>query len=62
MQTPSPWATKADVEALKADIDAMHANLVAMHRDLRQALLTELRDRRPWWWRRLRWALGLRGG
>jgi hypothetical protein len=62
MQTPSPWATKADVEAareaLKADIDALHANQVAMHRDLRavQALLTELRDRRLWW-RWLRWAL-----
>jgi hypothetical protein len=57
MQTPSPWATKADIEALRADIDALHANLVAMHRALRQELLTELRDRRPWWWRRLRWAL-----
>ena len=55
MQTPSPWATKADVEAareaLKADIDGLHANLAALHEDLRavQALLTELRDRRPWW-------------
>jgi hypothetical protein len=59
MQTLSPWATKADIEAareaLKADIAALHANLGAMHADL-QALLTELRDRRPWW--RLRWALG----
>jgi hypothetical protein len=60
MQTPSPWATKADVEALRADIDALHANLTLMHRDLRavQTLLYELRDQRPWWWRRLRWALG----
>jgi hypothetical protein len=65
MQTPSPWATKADVEAareaLKADIDGRHANLAAMHRDLRvvhQALLTEL-QRQTWWWR-LRWALGRR--
>jgi hypothetical protein len=33
-----------------------------MHRDLREALLTELRYRRLRWWRRLRWALGLRGG
>jgi hypothetical protein len=61
MQTLSPWATKADVEAareaLKADIDGLHANLTALHEDLRavQALLTELRDRRPGW--RLRWAL-----
>jgi hypothetical protein len=62
MQTPSPWATKTDIEAareaLKADIAAMHADLAAMHADLRavQALLTELRDRRPWW--QLRWSLG----
>jgi len=55
MQTPSPWATKADVEAareeLKADIAALHANLTAMHGDLRavQALLTEQNKRRPWW-------------
>jgi hypothetical protein len=34
----------------KADIAALHANLRAV-----QALLTELRDRRPWW--RLRWSL-----
>jgi hypothetical protein len=64
MQMPSPWASKADSDAarevLKADIDALHANLAAMHRDLRavQAMLTELRDGRPWW--RLRWALGRR--
>jgi hypothetical protein len=57
MQTPSPRATKADIEALKADIDVLHATLVVMHRDLRQQLLTELRDRRPWWWRWLRWVL-----
>jgi len=69
MQTPSPWATKTDVgaarEALKADIAGLHADLAAMHADLAamhadlqavQALLTELRDRRPWW--RLRWTLG----
>jgi hypothetical protein len=55
MQTPSPWATRADVEAareeLKADIAALHANLTAMHGDLRavQALLTEQNKRRPWW-------------
>jgi hypothetical protein len=55
MQTPSPWATKADVEAareeLKADIAALHANLTAMHGDLRavQALMTEQNKRRPWW-------------
>jgi hypothetical protein len=55
MQTPSPWATKADVEtareALKADIDGLHANVAALHEDLRTvlALLTELLDRRPWW-------------
>jgi hypothetical protein len=64
MQTPSPWASKTDIEAareaLQADIAALHANLAAMHRDLRtvQALLTELRERPPWWW--LRWALGRR--
>lgn len=57
MQTPSPWATKADVEAaretLSADIASLHANLAAMHRDLRtvQNPLTEQRERRPWWWR-----------
>jgi hypothetical protein len=62
MQTPSPWATKTDIEAaraaLEADIAALHANLAMMHADLRavQALLTELRDRQPWW--RLRWSLG----
>jgi hypothetical protein len=55
MQTLSPWATKADIEAareaLKADIATLHANLATMHADLRavQALLTGLRDRRPWW-------------
>jgi hypothetical protein len=51
MQTPSPWATKADIETLKADIAALHGNLATVHADLRavQALLTELRDRRPWW-------------
>ena len=60
MQTPSPWATKADIEAareaLKDDIAALHANMAALHADLRavQALLTELRDRRQWW--RLRWS------
>jgi hypothetical protein len=63
MQTPSPWASKADIEAareqLKADITALHANLSAMHGDLRavHALLTEQNKRRPLWWR-LRWALG----
>ena len=62
MQTPSPWASKADIDAarvaLQADIAALHANLATLHADLRaaQVLLTELRDRRPWW--RLRWALG----
>jgi hypothetical protein len=60
MQTLSPWATKADVEAareaLKDGIVALHANLAAKHRDLRvvQTLLTEL-QRQAWW--RLRWAL-----
>jgi hypothetical protein len=55
MQTPSPWATKADVEAareaLKAEIASLHATLAALHVDLPsvQALLIELRDRRPWW-------------
>ena len=55
MQTPSPWASKADIDAarevLKADIDGLHANLTALHEDLRavRALLTELRDRQPWW-------------
>src|SRR5215469_12976653 len=55
MQTPSPWATKADVgaarEELKADLAALHANLTAMHGYLRavQALLTEQNKRRPWW-------------
>jgi hypothetical protein len=45
MQTPSPWATKADIEALEADIAALHGNLATVHADLRavQALLTELR-------------------
>jgi hypothetical protein len=51
METPSPWATKADIEALKADIAALDVNLATMHADLRtvKVLLTELRDRRPWW-------------
>jgi hypothetical protein len=59
MQTPSPWATKADVEAareeLKADIATLHANLTAMYGDLRavQALLTEQNKLRPWWRRLL---------
>jgi hypothetical protein len=55
MQTPSPWASKADVEAardeLKAEIAALHANLAAVHGNLQaiEALLTDLRDRRLWW-------------
>jgi hypothetical protein len=55
MQTPSPWATKADVEAareeLKAEIAVLNANLTAMQGDLRavKALLTEQNKRRPWW-------------
>ena len=55
MQTLSPWATKADVEAareaLKADIAMVRAALAAMHVDRRAAerLLTEKRERRPWW-------------
>lgn len=55
MQTPSPWATKADVEAaretLRADFAELHAKLDAMHGDLRtvQNLLTQQRERRPWW-------------
>jgi len=44
MQTPSPWATKADVEAPYVNLATMHADLRAV-----QAVLTELRDRRPWW-------------
>jgi hypothetical protein len=55
MQTRSPWASKADVEAardeLKAEIAAPHANLAAVHGNLQaiEALLTDLRDRRSWW-------------
>jgi hypothetical protein len=54
MQTLSPWATKTDVEATR---EALEADIVAMHADLRavQALLIELRDRRPWWCWPLTW-------
>jgi hypothetical protein len=60
METLSPWATRADVEAAR---EALKADITAVREDLQAilALLTEQRDRCQWGvGRRLRWALGRR--